>query len=556
MSGNIVYFCTSDSYQMKGLKQISFRNLLLICGLLYLISLFINLGAPALFNEEPRRGLIALEMIYNGNFIVPTQMGEFYYKKPPVFNWVIILFTTILGNNEFAIRAVTSVSLAAMVFVIYWFVKQYLSQRVAAISALLFGVSGNVYFSLSLMAEIDIFYSLITFLTIILIYYFAEKEKYWQLFLITYVLGAIGFLTKGFPTPVFIAISLLTVFILNKNFLKLLSIQHFSGIALFTGILAGYFYLYHQYNPLPNYFDGMWQQSSDRAFWEHGIIRTILGFVNTPLINLKDMLPATLFLPFLLLRPARKELRNDKFLRYTLIIFLANIFIYWISPGTRSRYMMMLYPFPITLFAWSVIKHGVNRQWFRSLLAGFSGFLYIILFIAPIAGFFVPDLHIFPGSYIYCGLAVIISGMALVMFFMNKKHHHVLWFALTLILGRVFFDFFALPLRAQTGEHTQFKQDAETVVNMTKGEKVWFQREENDGSMSLGFVYYVESGKQAVLKKNLTRNCDDFFIVHQQEVNKGEIKIYHEFFWRTNSYYLVKFIDCAEKTDQQLSKPL
>lgn len=50
--------------------------------------------------EEPRRGLITLEMMYNENPIVPTQMGEYYYKKPPGFNWAMMIFYKILGSTN------------------------------------------------------------------------------------------------------------------------------------------------------------------------------------------------------------------------------------------------------------------------------------------------------------------------------------------------------------------------------------------------------------------------------------------------------------------------
>ena len=41
--------------------------------------------------EEPRRCLVAMEMIASGDYIVPTVMGETYLKKPPLYNWLIAL---------------------------------------------------------------------------------------------------------------------------------------------------------------------------------------------------------------------------------------------------------------------------------------------------------------------------------------------------------------------------------------------------------------------------------------------------------------------------------
>ena len=48
---------------------------------------FINLGLLPLFADEPTRANVALEMILSGNYSVPTIGGEYYYNKPPVYNY-------------------------------------------------------------------------------------------------------------------------------------------------------------------------------------------------------------------------------------------------------------------------------------------------------------------------------------------------------------------------------------------------------------------------------------------------------------------------------------
>ncbi|MEO1174488.1 MAG: hypothetical protein AAFX94_20900, partial [Myxococcota bacterium] len=39
--------------------------------------------------EEPRRCMVAFEMIERDNYVVPTVYNEVYTKKPPLQNWVI-----------------------------------------------------------------------------------------------------------------------------------------------------------------------------------------------------------------------------------------------------------------------------------------------------------------------------------------------------------------------------------------------------------------------------------------------------------------------------------
>ena len=55
--------------------------------------------------EEPRRALIALEMLYSGDYLTPTIMGELYFAKPPLFNWIIIVSAKLFGSfSEMAVR--------------------------------------------------------------------------------------------------------------------------------------------------------------------------------------------------------------------------------------------------------------------------------------------------------------------------------------------------------------------------------------------------------------------------------------------------------------------
>ena len=61
---------------------------------------FINLGLQPLFADEPTRADVALEMILSGNYVVPVIGGEYYYNKPPVYNWVLAFFYLLSGSVD------------------------------------------------------------------------------------------------------------------------------------------------------------------------------------------------------------------------------------------------------------------------------------------------------------------------------------------------------------------------------------------------------------------------------------------------------------------------
>ena len=46
-----------------------------------------QISQPA--TDEAIRSLVALEMKLSGNLITPTLHGEYYYNKPPLYNWIL-----------------------------------------------------------------------------------------------------------------------------------------------------------------------------------------------------------------------------------------------------------------------------------------------------------------------------------------------------------------------------------------------------------------------------------------------------------------------------------
>ena len=62
----------------------------LIIGLLLFPALLINIGVLPFIDDEAIRALVSMEMIFSGDYITPTIAGELYFKKPPVFNWLVV----------------------------------------------------------------------------------------------------------------------------------------------------------------------------------------------------------------------------------------------------------------------------------------------------------------------------------------------------------------------------------------------------------------------------------------------------------------------------------
>ena len=127
--------------------------------LLAVPAFFFNLGLLPLFADEPTRANVALEMILTGNYSVPTIGGEYYFNKPPLYNWVLVLFYLLTDSfSEFVTRLPALIPLFLFAITIYYSVVYFLkNKQVALLSAMLSMVNGRMLVYDSMLGHIDIF---------------------------------------------------------------------------------------------------------------------------------------------------------------------------------------------------------------------------------------------------------------------------------------------------------------------------------------------------------------------------------------------------------------
>ncbi|MDB5012388.1 MAG: 4-amino-4-deoxy-L-arabinose transferase, partial [Daejeonella sp.] len=291
---------------------------------------FINLGLFPLFADEPTRANVALEMILSKNYAVPTIGGEYYYNKPPVYNWILAGFYFITGSySEFVTRLPAVIPLFLFAITIYISVSYFLKdKKIATLSGLLMLLNGRMLIYDSMLGHIDIFYSWLTYISFMLIFYFYQRKQWFWLFFFSYVLTAITFLCKGLPSIVFQGLTLIALLIYTKNFKKLFSWQHVISGLFCLLIIGAYFFNYYQYNPnLQGYLETIWSQSSQRTVANHSLKDTILYILQFPFEHLIHLFPASIFALFCINKSFWKNLMASEFLKFITIIFLANIWV-------------------------------------------------------------------------------------------------------------------------------------------------------------------------------------------------------------------------------------
>ncbi len=320
----------------------------LIFIFLAFISLLPNLHRYPFKGEESLRTQTAFEMWHSENYLQPTFLGELYFNKPPLFNWLIVLYSQLIPWSEMTARVV-SLSFLLLTTLLVGIFSHYLFRNIslATLSSLVLLTFGNVLFFYGFLAEIDMTFTFFVFLGISFLYIWWNTGSKVVGFFAGVVFG-LAFLLKGLPAYAFMGISILTLALYGKSTAKV-----FKPDALFVyipSLLIPLLWIVQTPEPI-QYFANLWRESFSRVEGDFSRLRHMLFF---PLVNFKDTLPWS-FLFLLSLYVARKDLDFPPQLRAIFLLFIANYIPYWVS-NSAGRYIMPLYPLLAILFAYYIHK--------------------------------------------------------------------------------------------------------------------------------------------------------------------------------------------------------
>lgn len=171
----------------------------LIWALLYLP----GLPGPEFKGEEPRRAIVAREMLESGDWLQPHIAGERYEAKPPLFNWLIATSWSIGGRqNEALARLPSALAMLALALTLLAVLQRMVDPQVGLFSALLV-LLNPAGLDKGWLAEIDPFYSA-CFGVSLLAWLLGGRRGGWGRWLLFAGSGlalAAGILAKG-PVPI------------------------------------------------------------------------------------------------------------------------------------------------------------------------------------------------------------------------------------------------------------------------------------------------------------------------------------------------------------------
>lgn len=486
---------------------------LLLCGYL------LNLGVQPLYLEEPRRTIIAMELLENDNFWVPTLIGEYYYNKPPLYNWLLIVFGKLLGGfAEFNLRLPTVLSSLGIAAMMYAAARKYWQDhQLGLLSALLFLTASGVLLFFSMLAEIDLFYSLIVFSGILAIYHFGEQERYWPLFLLVYLSCALGVLTKGLPSFVFTAMSLLVYFVDKKRFRVLFYPAHFAGIALLALMLFVYYYQYAQYHELSQVWMRMLTESSDRTAASNTVGDFVQHLLLFPLNWIGDMAPASILLLFLWRKDWKDLLfKRNHFVRFCTLMLLFNALPYWISPGTRMRYVYMLYPLACLVLGWVYSQRDHTVLWGQKTFYVLTLVVVCILTLGAWVLPFLPELQFMQtAAFAWAGFASLLIGVC-ARGIWRRAELTLPLLLLSFALVRIVFDGTVLP---QRNHDSGAQRDRELAIKIDQivGENPLYTAYE-EKVVAYTTVVYLNRLRTTVVRRKDQLNPGAYYLLPVEQV--------------------------------------
>lgn len=524
---------------MKKLPAPSLRTIYILALVLLLPALLINLGLLAFIDDEGIRSLVALEMKLSGNYITPTLHGIYYYNKPPLYNWFLLLSFELFGRfDEWSARLPTVLCLLGYGATVFYYFRKHFSTQWAFIHAFVLITCGRILFWDSMLALIDTSFSWVIFAMFMVIYHEFERERFYRLFGLAYLLGAIGFLLKGLPALVFLGLSLLTYFLYRKRFRLLISWPHMLGMLVFAILVGSYYSVYLQYNSLDSVFTTLLSESSKRTVVRFGIFETLKHLLAFPFEMIYHFLPWTLLAIYLVRKDVVRLIRQDRFITFNTLMFLVNVLPYWSSPEVYPRYLLMLAPLAFSVYLYLHPIHAEERSWQYLSIVGLFKVVCALLPLLALAPLFLASTADLPFLYLRTLLPALAMAVCAYYFF-RESAQRLLWLILLLLLIRIDFDQFVLPDRNANDFGDQVRLSALEMGRQYADQPFYIY---NNTETQPATSFYLTDARQGIIARKYPDSLppegvylfdpriypDTFYLtIEQLKVRHGELKYYN-----------------------------
>jgi len=321
-------------------------KILVVCGVLLLsaVSATWMLSEKTLDNHECYVSVTTREMLKSGDWVMPTCNDMPRLQKTPLSYWLAGGVAKITGEvNEFSARLPSAVFAFLSAAAILYFVKQWLSFRIAVLSACVWATT-LCYFNYSHNARPEMslaFFVLLCFLSFYSAINVQSRKRQIAYILIFWISFALGNLAKG-PAPLpLVLVPLFFYVAIFRQWRKLFNWVSVVGLIIFLAILLPW--------PLAIAYKVNW----NLIVWKHHFVDRFFGTYakgHYPpyfyfLMMFRYIVPWVAFLPLALAAPFCKIWNKKRpVMQFLWLWFVADFIFLTICGGKRQHYILPVMP--------------------------------------------------------------------------------------------------------------------------------------------------------------------------------------------------------------------
>ncbi len=485
--------------------------------LLLFLSLLINTWVFVLIHEEPRRGIITLEMLLKKDFLQPTVLGIPYFKKPPFHEWITSVISLLLGGvSEFSLRLPSAISVILTSIVLFYINKQFFKGKIALFSAIIYPTFYIVLIGYGSKCEPDALFSLLITLATLGWFFFFEKKREFTAWTIGYMFTSFALLTKGLPAIQFYLFFVLSHLLLNRKLNKLFSIQHFIGATL--GLIPFTAWILAVKTDIA--IKTLLSEIVSRAPGAVPVSKLLKSYFSFPIRFFTATFPWSIIFVYYAFRKKFPIVPENRILKVFAFAFSLDFLLYWLFPGSRLRYMMPALPLFATLLGYYLSNHTILHKRAKETIRFIAE---LIVPLAIIVGIVVSKN---PSLILKSTLEFLIILYTIYFFFIPRFNftYVVILVATLMLILRGFYSSYYYPIAQQ--KYPSVRKVALEIVKDSSGYPLYTR------TSYLQLCFYVEKGRMEILKFSSSPPYDSLFLSQQpignvlKEYSLGNKKFY------------------------------
>ena len=363
------------------MKRISI-TLFVLFALVYVLPLGFR---PLTIPDETRYGEIPREMLTSGDWVVPRLNGLKYFEKPPFGYWANAVSMVTFGENAFALRIPSALSVIISAFMIFLLVRRFSPKGSASALAPAIFLTCPLVLAIGHISLLDSLLSMLLTGSMVSFFFahMADKMRRKVFFLaLMGVFCGLAFLTKGFLAFAVPVLAIVPFMLWEGRYKDLFRIPWIPMVTAFAVVLPWSLMIHFREGDFWNYF-----------FWTEHVARflePVRGQHPKPLwyflpVLAGGALPWVAQSPAAIPRVLKFEMQKP-LIRFAMCWFLFPFLFFSVCSGKLIPYILPCFPPLAIVFAMGLVAYFEAEKsrafsvsaWVLAVLCGLGGLFLLV----------------------------------------------------------------------------------------------------------------------------------------------------------------------------------